>query len=80
MKKITSAGPSITKAEIDSLDYRAHENNTKDKGINVFLGKSKKILGKQISTLRINALVLLSFTLVILFNLGVILRKQSLKV
>jgi len=70
----------ITKAEIDSLDYRAHENNTKDKGINVFLGKSKKILGKQISTLRINALVLLSFTLVILFNLGVILRKQSLKV
>lgn len=70
----------IIKAEIDMLDYRIHENDNKNKDINVFLGKSKKILDKQISTLRMNALVLLSFTLAILFYLSLILRKQSLKV
>ncbi|MDB4721049.1 ATP-binding cassette domain-containing protein [Verrucomicrobiales bacterium] len=70
----------ITKAEIDMLDYRVNENDTKNNGVSVFLGKSKKILGKQISTLRINALALLSFTIAILFYLGIILRKQSLKV
>jgi ABC-type multidrug transport system ATPase subunit len=70
----------IIKAEIDMLDYRIHENDNKNKGINVFLGKSKKILDKQISTLQMNALVLLSFTLAILFYLSLILRKQSLKV
>ena len=62
------------------LDYRVNENDTKNNGVSVFLGKSKKILGKQISTLRINALALLSFTIAILFYLGIILRKQSLKV
>ena len=62
------------------LDYRVNENDTKNNGVSVFLGKSKKILGKKISTLRINALALLSFTIAILFYLGIILRKQSLKV
>jgi len=66
----------ITKAEIDILDYRIHENTQ----ANVFLSKSKKILDKELSTLAINTVALNLFTLAILFCLTLILRKQSLKV
>ena len=70
----------ITKAEIELLDYRIHENDTKNEGTNIFLAKSKKILGQQFSTLWINALVIFCFILTILFYLGLVLRRQSLKV
>ena len=70
----------ITKAEIELLDYRIHENDTKNEGTNIFLAKSKKILGQQFSTLWINALVIFCFILTILFYLGLVLRRQSLEV
>ncbi|MEE2725099.1 MAG: ATP-binding cassette domain-containing protein [Verrucomicrobiota bacterium] len=70
----------MTKAEIDMLDYRIHEGNSQHKDINVFFGKSKYFLGKQISTLQINTLVIFIFILTTLCYLRIILRKQSLEV
>ena len=70
----------ITKAEIDMLDYRIYEGNSQHKDINVFFGKSKNFLGKQISTLQINTLVIFIFILTTLCYLRITLRKQSLEV
>ena len=70
----------MTKAEIDILDYRIYESGTENSEINVFFSKSKKILGKEIPTLVINILVLISFILILLLCLTILLRKQSREV
>ena len=70
----------ITKAEIDILDYRIHEDGTESGQINVFFSKSKKIFDRKIPTLAINILVVISFTLVVLLCLTLILRKESREV
>ncbi len=70
----------MTKAEIDILDYRIYESGTENSEINVFFSKSKKILSKEIPTLVINILVLISFILILLLCLTILLRKQSREV
>ena len=70
----------VTLAEIETEDYRIYEQNPSQEKPNVFFGKSKIYFGREMSTLLVNLLVMLSFIALFLSALAVNLKRQLKRV
>ena len=70
----------VSKAEIETEDYRLYEANPGQMRPNVFFGKSKIYFGVVMQTLRSNLLAMFTFIAISLSALAVTLRRQLKRV